>query len=538
MADDADDEQAKKADKQARETEQALKAEAEQAEEAELQRRRQQPNRAGIRQQVFEVIVRQALAGAPWREICAGPMQVNNIDPREVEDEVVRRGGSVSMARDEDFASYSPAEIQTNEIRDSVTPFVSNLISRSLLNQEFDQAALEGAIDRIYLCHGNKKAKIVILECPLYFGVLPHLFETYRILLQQGKDSKTAIKYLRNCLRSCPSKRLWERFDKLLQELKDCDELGINFSSQVSNFLFDLRTRLGYALNCKIGSFKARLDQQVQNSLSAVLSRIRQCYTSDRERSKSEREHHNQMDEMFRRFIESYTGIAPFDYFSSAGKGDTICAWEMYWVTLHKVASQVNSELYSDNEIEDINDYMQLLQYGFAYSFMENVCFVLRHPKTELDTANRPHSQTGPAIDWGGEEKRHVWHGLVIPGYVIEKRKLLNPLLIDSIANLELRRVMIEIYGWEKYVRSFGCKLVHEDKFGKLYVRGKFARDGQQRLVQEPEMAVEVTNSTPEPDGSFKRYFLRVPPTMTTAHEAVAWTFGLTVDEYQPDKES
>lgn len=46
---------------------------------------------SGVRAQVFEVIVRQALAGAPWREICAGPMQVNNISPEEVETEVKRR---------------------------------------------------------------------------------------------------------------------------------------------------------------------------------------------------------------------------------------------------------------------------------------------------------------------------------------------------------------------------------------------------------------------------------------------------------------
>lgn len=46
---------------------------------------------SGVRAQVFEVIVRQALAGAPWREICAGPMQVNSISPDEVEAEVKRR---------------------------------------------------------------------------------------------------------------------------------------------------------------------------------------------------------------------------------------------------------------------------------------------------------------------------------------------------------------------------------------------------------------------------------------------------------------
>lgn len=45
----------------------------------------------GVRQQVFEVIVRQAMAGAPWREICEGPMRVNSITIKEVEDEVRKR---------------------------------------------------------------------------------------------------------------------------------------------------------------------------------------------------------------------------------------------------------------------------------------------------------------------------------------------------------------------------------------------------------------------------------------------------------------
>lgn len=46
---------------------------------------------AGVRQQVFEVIVRQAMAGAPWREMCAGPMAVNNINDDEIMAEVERR---------------------------------------------------------------------------------------------------------------------------------------------------------------------------------------------------------------------------------------------------------------------------------------------------------------------------------------------------------------------------------------------------------------------------------------------------------------
>lgn len=54
----------------------------------------------------------------------------------------------------------------------------------------------------------------------------------------------------------------------------------------------------------------------------------------------------------------------------------------------------------------------------------------------------------------------------------------------------------------------------------------------------EPVVVVKVTNATPEPDGTYKFYFLRVPPHMTSARTAVAWTFNMNSDEYQPAGES
>lgn len=35
-----------------------------------------------------------------------------------------------------------------------------------------------------------------------------------------------------------------------------------------------------------------------------------------------------------------------------------------------------------------------------------------------------------------------------------------------------------------------------------------------------------------------RQYFLRVPPTIQTAAEAVAWTFHLSVEEYHPAQET
>jgi hypothetical protein len=68
------------------------------------------------------------------------------------------------------------------------------------------------------------------------------------------------------------------------------------------------------------------------------------------------------------------------------------------------------------------------------------------------------------------------------------------------------------------------AKKLAEDEFGELY---------QTEITgDEPICMIKLVNSTPGPDGEFKNYWLRVPPDMKTARQAVAWTFGMTPDEY------
>jgi hypothetical protein len=87
---------------------------------------------------------------------------------------------------------------------------------------------------------------------------------------------------------------------------------------------------------------------------------------------------------------------------------------------------------------------------------------------------------------------------------------------------------MLDRFGWDRYLIESGAKPIHQSERGTLY-RSEIPDD-------EPLVMVKVTNSTPEPDGHFKDYFLRVPPTIKTADEAVAWTFG--VKDYAPVAES
>jgi hypothetical protein len=101
-----------------------------------------------------------------------------------------------------------------------------------------------------------------------------------------------------------------------------------------------------------------------------------------------------------------------------------------------------------------------------------------------------------------------------------------TPLRIASWANAERRRVGIERIGLEAFLRGLGAELVQQDDFGKLWRTGE-------EVAGEPYVAVEVTNATAEADGSYRRYFLRVPPETRSAREAVAWSFGMSAREYR-----
>jgi hypothetical protein len=158
------------------------------------------------------------------------------------------------------------------------------------------------------------------------------------------------------------------------------------------------------------------------------------------------------------------------------------------------------------------------------------------------DDRGRPHSADGPAIAWSDGLEVHAWHGVSVEPWVITDPDRITTEAIDLERNAEVRRVLVERFGPERLVREGGARLVHEDETGRLWRRDvdriQRAASPWWRPTEEPVVMVEVRNATPEPDGSRKTYYLRVPPTMTTAREAVAWTFGLGTVDYRPAAET
>jgi hypothetical protein len=179
---------------------------------------------------------------------------------------------------------------------------------------------------------------------------------------------------------------------------------------------------------------------------------------------------------------------------------------------------------------------LELARTGVAYMALDGVAIMLDRPTTAgFDASGRLHGPTGPALQYPGGTTLWFDHGVEVPADVITDPASITVERIDKERNAEVRRVMTERFGPERLVREGNAELIDEDEVGRLWRRGF---PGSRWNPPEPVVMVEVRNSTPEPDGSVRTYFLRVPPTTRSAREAVAWTFGLQGTAYEPAVET
>ena len=155
----------------------------------------------------------------------------------------------------------------------------------------------------------------------------------------------------------------------------------------------------------------------------------------------------------------------------------------------------------------------------------------------------RLHCETGPAAVWPNGDRYWFWHGVRVPQAVVEQPEQITPRTILGERNSEVRRVMIERFGWERFDVTVKAQVVdHDERWGTLLRWPDFNN--------EKTLALRVVNRSPEPDGSYRRYVLPVHPELRplpdpergetafgprqalTALNAVASTFGMTGEEY------
>ncbi|MFM2058415.1 MAG: hypothetical protein RLY71_2800, partial [Pseudomonadota bacterium] len=171
----------------------------------------------------------------------------------------------------------------------------------------------------------------------------------------------------------------------------------------------------------------------------------------------------------------------------------------------------------------------------------EEFCIVSDRPELlTVDAENRPHNESGPSHRWRDGWALYHWHGMRVPdelAYIIHSPQSITVEAIEAQTNSELRRVMIDRYGPARFVVDSGAIVVHElpadHSMQGLRTARLLRKDVQD---DEPIVYVDLLNSTPEPDGTTRRYMLRVDPNAyggeaaRNAHAAAAstWRDSLT----------
>ena len=212
--------------------------------------------------------------------------------------------------------------------------------------------------------------------------------------------------------------------------------------------------------------------------------------------------------------------------------------FELSWIaTTYVGALQLNSPEPVQSWSKPI--FEAFLAGAWFLHWTEDTVYWIAKPDVHVEpiaSGRRLHNSAGPAIR-SDVENLYFWHGVMVPAFAVVKPEWITLKHIADEENAEVRRIFIERYGLTRYLVDSGAEKIAEDEFGELY-RSELPGD-------EPLVMVKVINSTPEPDGSSKPYFLRVHPEARlllkdgfgdsqklTPLNAVASTFGLTGAEY------
>tara|TARA_E500000305_G_scaffold104816_1_gene101692 strand:- start:14624 stop:15520 length:897 start_codon:yes stop_codon:yes gene_type:complete len=87
------------------------------------------------------------------------------------------------------------------------------------------------------------------------------------------------------------------------------------------------------------------------------------------------------------------------------------------------------------------------------------------------DEDRMPHNEHGPAIKWADGDAIYAIHSVVIEGRFIEDRSTITLDVIAEARNMELRRVLRELYGNARYLHDTGAEVLDMDQVPTVLAR-------------------------------------------------------------------
>ncbi|WP_425403877.1 DUF6745 domain-containing protein [Hwanghaeella sp.] len=155
----------------------------------------------------------------------------------------------------------------------------------------------------------------------------------------------------------------------------------------------------------------------------------------------------------------------------------------------------------------------------------EKICWICERPRiVEQDEDGVLHSAAGPAVAYPDGWGLYAWRGSLVPRRWIENPGGLTPRIALTHPYVEQRRAACEILGWERVLSALETRVIQADDdpmIGEL-VEAEIPEIGRERFLRVL-------------CGTGRRFALPVPPGMTSALAANAWTYGLEAAELNPE---
>jgi hypothetical protein len=224
-----------------------------------------------------------------------------------------------------------------------------------------------------------------------------------------------------------------------------------------------------------------------------------------------------------------------FDTVSAYLEGDSS---EREWVW-DSIGRSITSYYYASDlarvrfchEVVEPNDFIHFARFNelvSGYHLGQEEAWVVHKP-TRLfhDEYGRWHCADGRCLHYRDGWGFYAWHGALVPEKLILHPEQLTKEEWLAEPNLEVRRVMQERLGSLRFVELVGGTCIDQGARGELIAVGLF--DDTEGVAHY----IHVRDASTQ-----RQYYLRVPPSIRRADEAVAWTFGLSEQEYEPRQET
>ena len=204
--------------------------------------------------------------------------------------------------------------------------------------------------------------------------------------------------------------------------------------------------------------------------------------------------------------VRAQVGAQVWDQVYKAGYGQHDANWLAFYDFFNFLGIVETSKLSGMNKIAQSS--------GWFWPF-KNLCILSERPiHLFRDSSNQLHSENKAALEYKDGFKLFRWHGVTVPQWLIENPELVTVEKIESEQNSEVRRCMMERYGYERYIRDCNAVVVDSCDINHPIVGLRDAKLLVKKVVDDEDIVfVDMLNSTPEPDGSVNRYLIRVDPT-------------------------